>query len=155
MSETFVKSFTHLKDRPKSDRALPMLQRIASLVKPIMRKHSWVLPVLAEFFPESPNLVGKSLQPSSISKVSFLTFIDQGSVRFQGNFTCDSAYLNWVSDMNMGQKILLRLRPAHAPDTFYDEEEVVQTMLHEASRELYLSAWINLLTLHYPPIYSS
>lgn len=33
--------------------------------------------------------------------------------------------------MNGGEKILLRLRPAHAPDTFYDEADVVQTMLHE------------------------
>lgn len=60
MIETFVKSFTHLKDMPKSERALPMLQRVASLVKPIMRKHGWVLPTLAEFFPDSPNLLGKS-----------------------------------------------------------------------------------------------
>ena len=59
MSETFVKSYTHLKDRPHADRALPMLQRVASLVKPIMRKHGWVLSVLSEFFPESPNLVGE------------------------------------------------------------------------------------------------
>jgi len=58
MSDVFVKSFTHLKDRPKADRALPMLQRVASLVKPIMRKRGWVLPVLAEFFPDSPILVG-------------------------------------------------------------------------------------------------
>lgn len=58
MSETFVKSYTHLKDRPHADKALPILQRVASLVKPIMRKHAWVLPVLSEFFPESPNLVG-------------------------------------------------------------------------------------------------
>jgi hypothetical protein len=61
MLESFVQSFTHLKDQPKSDRALPMLQRIASLVKPIMRKHSWTLPVLAEFFPESPNLLGEQI----------------------------------------------------------------------------------------------
>lgn len=59
MTETFVKSFTHLKDMPKADRALPMLQRVASLVKPIMRKHAWVLPTLAEFFPDSPNLLGE------------------------------------------------------------------------------------------------
>ena len=59
MSDSFIQSFTHLKDRPKSDRALPMLQRIASLVKPIMRRHCWTLPVLAEFFPESPNLLGE------------------------------------------------------------------------------------------------
>jgi hypothetical protein len=58
MSDIFVKSFTHLKDRPKAERALPMLQRIASLVKPIMRKHGWVLPVLSEFFPAQDNLIG-------------------------------------------------------------------------------------------------
>ena len=65
MSETFVKSFTHLKDRPHADRALAMLQRVASLVKPIMRKHSWTLPVLSEFFPQSPNLLGTSLRLTS------------------------------------------------------------------------------------------
>lgn len=58
MAETSVKSYTHLKDRPNADKALSMLQRVASLVKPIMRKHGWVLPVLSEFFPESPNLLG-------------------------------------------------------------------------------------------------
>ncbi|TCD62153.1 hypothetical protein EIP91_007281 [Steccherinum ochraceum] len=83
--------------RPKADQALPLLQRIASLVKPIMRKHDWVLPVLSEFFPESPNLV----------------------------------------DVNGGQKILLRLRPAVAPDTFYDEEDIVHTMLHELTHNVH------------------
>ncbi|KAG9313977.1 hypothetical protein JVU11DRAFT_4753 [Chiua virens] len=57
MAQTFVKSFTHLKDMPKADRALSTLQRVASLVKPIMRKHGWVLPTLAEFYPDSPNLL--------------------------------------------------------------------------------------------------
>ncbi|KAL4070533.1 hypothetical protein J3A83DRAFT_4358692 [Scleroderma citrinum] len=76
---------------PKSERALPTLQRIATLVIPIMRKRGWVLAVLSEFFPESPNLV----------------------------------------DVNGGEKILLRLRPAWAPDTFYEEDQVVRVMLHE------------------------
>lgn len=35
--------------------------------------------------------------------------------------------------MNGGQQILLRLRPPTSPDTFYDEEKVVNVMLHEAS----------------------
>ncbi|KAI0962377.1 hypothetical protein AcV7_001234 [Taiwanofungus camphoratus] len=98
MSQTFVKSFTHLRDRPQADRALPLLQRVASLVKPIMRKHGWVLPVLAEFFPESPNLVGLNI--------------------------------------NGGQEILLRLRPAYAPDSFYDIEFIVHTMLHELTHNI-------------------
>ena len=61
MSETFIQSFTHLKDRSNADGALHILQKVASLVKPIMRKHGWVLPVLAEFFPDSPNLLGKGI----------------------------------------------------------------------------------------------
>ncbi|CDO73047.1 hypothetical protein BN946_scf185007.g101 [Trametes cinnabarina] len=97
MPEILVKAFTHLKDLPHADKALPLLQRIASLVKPIMRKHGWVLPVLSEFYPESPNLL----------------------------------------DINAGQKILVRLRPAHAPDTFYDEEDVVHTMLHELTHNVH------------------
>ncbi|KII93965.1 hypothetical protein PLICRDRAFT_411312 [Plicaturopsis crispa FD-325 SS-3] len=99
MTDTFVKSFTHLKDRPKADQALAMLQRIASLVKPIMRKHSWVLPVLSEFFPDDPNLLGLNV--------------------------------------NGGQKILVRLRPSWAPDTFYDEEDVMGTMLHELTHNVH------------------
>jgi len=99
MSDVFVKSFTHLVGRPKADQALPLLKRIASLVKPIMRKHGWVLPVLAEFFPESPNLVGLNI--------------------------------------NGGHKILLRLRPAVAPDAFYDEEDIVHTMLHELTHNVH------------------
>ncbi|GBE77546.1 WLM domain-containing protein [Sparassis latifolia] len=99
MPEVFVKSFTHLKDRPKADQALPLLQRVASLVKPIMRKHGWTLPVLAEFFPESPNLVGLNI--------------------------------------NGGQKILLRLRPAHAPDTFFEEDDIVHVMLHELTHNVH------------------
>jgi len=59
MTDVYVKSFTHLKDRHKADDALKLLLRIASLVKPIMRKRGWVLPVLAEFFPDSPNLLGE------------------------------------------------------------------------------------------------
>ncbi|KAG1793896.1 WLM domain-containing protein [Suillus plorans] len=99
MLQTFVKSFTHLRDRPHADRALPMLQRVATLVKPIMRKHGWVLPLLSEFFPESPNLVGLNV--------------------------------------NGGEQILLRLRLPWAPDTFYEEDQVVRVMLHELTHNVH------------------
>lgn len=55
---SLVGSFTHLRGRPRENEATALLQRIASLVKPIMRKHGWKLPVLAEFFPENESLVG-------------------------------------------------------------------------------------------------
>ncbi|KAF9011078.1 WLM domain-containing protein [Cyathus striatus] len=96
-SDIFIQSFTHLNDRPHAERALHILKRIASLVKPIMRKRNWVLPVLSEFFPDSPNLL----------------------------------------DVNSGQKILVRLRPPHAPDTFLSEEDVLQTMLHELTHNVH------------------
>lgn len=57
-TDVFVMKFTHLKNMPREKEALQLLQRIASLVKPIMRKHGWRLPVLAEFFPENPGLLG-------------------------------------------------------------------------------------------------
>lgn len=59
MSDVYVRSFSHLKDQKSADQALKILQRVASLVKPIMRKHGWVLPILAEFFPDNPNLLGE------------------------------------------------------------------------------------------------
>ncbi|RDX51198.1 WLM-domain-containing protein [Lentinus brumalis] len=99
MSDVFVKSLTHLKDRPRADQALQILQRLASLVKPIMRKHGWILPVLSEFYPESPNLLGLNV--------------------------------------NAGEKILVRLRPPHAPDTFFDEEDILHTMLHELTHNVH------------------
>jgi DNA-dependent metalloprotease WSS1 len=58
MPDVFVQKFTHLKNQKHPDHALTMLQRIASLVKPIMKKHGWVLPCLAELFPENPSLLG-------------------------------------------------------------------------------------------------
>jgi len=36
-------------------------------------------------------------------------------------------------DINGGQKILVRLRPAHSPDWFYPQEELIGTMLHEVT----------------------
>ncbi|KAF4611976.1 hypothetical protein D9613_004122 [Agrocybe pediades] len=99
MPDIFVQSYTHLKDKPNAERALHTLQRVASLVKPIMRKRNWVLPELAEFFPDNPNLLGLNV--------------------------------------NMGQKILVRLRPAHSPGSFLPEEDVVGTMLHELTHNVH------------------
>lgn len=60
-TDVWVLSYEHLNGRRRSDQALTLLQKVASLVKPIMRKHSWRLPVLAEFFPDSPELIGTLL----------------------------------------------------------------------------------------------
>lgn len=39
--------------------------------------------------------------------------------------------------MNMGEKILVRLRPAGSPDTFLPEESLVGTMLHELTHNVH------------------
>ncbi|KAI9464941.1 WLM domain-containing protein [Lactarius psammicola] len=110
-TDIWVLSYEHLKGHPRSDDALSLLQKVASRVKPIMRSHSWRLPVLAEFFPNSPNLIGA--------------------------YSCNHRVSTYSPYISMGQKILLRLRPAWAPDTFYSEEDVILTMLHELTHNVH------------------
>jgi DNA-dependent metalloprotease WSS1 len=57
-TDVWVLSYEHMNGFPRSDQALTLLQKVVSRVKPIMRKHSWRLPVLAEFFPDDPSLIG-------------------------------------------------------------------------------------------------
>ncbi|GAA5870038.1 hypothetical protein JCM8547_001445 [Rhodosporidiobolus lusitaniae] len=51
-------SITVLKNQPESEKAHLLLLKIHSHVKPIMKKHGWYLPMLAEFFPKNPSLLG-------------------------------------------------------------------------------------------------
>ncbi|KAG8877612.1 hypothetical protein FRB97_003241 [Tulasnella sp. 331] len=95
----FIQAFTHLKTKPREKEALAYLQRVASLVKPIMRKHGWNLPVLAEFFPANASLLGLNI--------------------------------------NGGQKICIRLRPAFDESAFLEEHEVIGTMLHELTHNVH------------------
>ncbi|GAA5948816.1 hypothetical protein JCM10213_008693 [Rhodosporidiobolus nylandii] len=56
-----VGTFTVLKGQPESKKAEMLLMKIHSLVKPIMKKHGWYLPVLSEFFPKQTNLLGVNI----------------------------------------------------------------------------------------------
>lgn len=44
--------------RDNDEKAMMMLKRVASLVKPLMKKHNFRLPLLTEMFPDNPNLLG-------------------------------------------------------------------------------------------------
>lgn len=66
MINEFIHSFTCLQDRKNSDRAMQILKKVGSLVKPIMRNHGWVLPVFSEFYPDNPNLLGTAAHPALI-----------------------------------------------------------------------------------------
>ncbi|KAF3934812.1 hypothetical protein ABW20_dc0110548 [Dactylellina cionopaga] len=57
--DALIGTFFHLTTYPYAPQALDTLKRIASLVKPIMRKHSFRIAKLAEFYPEmETNLLG-------------------------------------------------------------------------------------------------
>lgn len=56
--DALVFEYSHLKSLPRGDEALHSLQKIASLVKPIMRARNWKVGILAEFYPDQQNLLG-------------------------------------------------------------------------------------------------
>ncbi|KAI4718062.1 putative zinc metallopeptidase [Aureobasidium sp. EXF-10727] len=54
-------SYEHLRDCPQPEDALLRLRKIASLVKPLMRKRSWKVNVLSEFLPDDERLLGLNI----------------------------------------------------------------------------------------------
>ncbi|KAI9711389.1 MAG: hypothetical protein M1828_001934 [Chrysothrix sp. TS-e1954] len=59
--DALIESYIHLDKLPRAKDALSALQKIASLVKPIMRTRGWKIGALAEFFPNEPNLLGLNI----------------------------------------------------------------------------------------------
>lgn len=57
-SSEYISSITALKRRNASDEALYLLQKIASMVKPVMRAHGLRVGTLCEFFPKDSRLLG-------------------------------------------------------------------------------------------------
>ncbi|RDW70785.1 metalloendopeptidase WSS1 [Aspergillus mulundensis] len=56
--DPLVGEYQHDKHRPRESEALLILRKIASLVKPIMRRRSWRVGTLCEFYPHQRNLLG-------------------------------------------------------------------------------------------------
>ncbi len=59
--DPLVAEYQHDKFRPREANALHILQKIASLVKPIMRQRGWRVGTLCEFYPEEQNLLGLNI----------------------------------------------------------------------------------------------
>lgn len=78
---------------PNNADAKKILDRLAAAVAPVMNRRKWKVPILKEFFPSNPNLLGLNV--------------------------------------NRGQSILVRLRPASDKNSFYDWEHCLGTMIHE------------------------
>jgi hypothetical protein len=59
--DPLVVEYQHDKHRPRESEALLILQKIASLVKPIMRQRDWKVGTLSEFYPAQKNLLGLNI----------------------------------------------------------------------------------------------
>ena len=59
--EASFHSYEHLQGLPRGDSALTMLRKVASMVKPVMRKRGWRVQILAEFLPPEQNLLGLNI----------------------------------------------------------------------------------------------
>ncbi|KAL1651271.1 hypothetical protein SLS58_000610 [Diplodia intermedia] len=105
-------SYVHIRDLPRQNEALLLLKKLASVVKPIMRKRGWKVGELAEFLPPQLNLLGPYLTKC---------------VTCSPELMCMLLGLN----VNQGQKIFLRLRYGHDPKQFLAYDTVVDTLLHE------------------------
>jgi hypothetical protein len=57
--DALVNEYSHLQKLSRGSEALEKLKKIASLVKPIMRARNWRVGVLAEFYPDTQNLLGR------------------------------------------------------------------------------------------------
>ncbi|KAL4929286.1 metalloendopeptidase WSS1 [Aspergillus undulatus] len=59
--DPLVHEYQHDRHRPRESEALLILRKIASLVKPIMRRRSWRVGTLCEFYPHQRNLLGLNI----------------------------------------------------------------------------------------------
>ena len=63
--DPLIADYSHLRGQPGEAEALKALQKIASLVKPVMRQRGWRVGTLAEFYPDERNLLGMEGPPPS------------------------------------------------------------------------------------------
>lgn len=59
--EPLIGRFVHEAQRQRADEALKSLQKIASIVKPIMRTRNWYVGTLTEFYPSETSLLGLNI----------------------------------------------------------------------------------------------
>lgn len=119
--DPLVLSYSTLMGLPRNDEALQRLKKIASMTKPIMRNRGWRLPVLAEFFPAQPELLGRWTENST------------GSLRYR---LLDLTLFIGLN-VNRGSKICVRLRYAGDKTQFMPFESVLDTFLHELSHNIH------------------
>lgn len=50
--DSLIGEYQHERRRPRESEALLMLRKVASMVKPIMRRRCWRVGILSEFYPQ-------------------------------------------------------------------------------------------------------
>ncbi|KAF8469532.1 WLM domain-containing protein [Kalaharituber pfeilii] len=105
-----IGEFVILRGYSDERHAMKMLREIAFLVKPIMQKHGWRVGTLTEFW-ETPDFFKQEVATS-------------GGVLLGYNH-------------GFGALIALRLRHANNRDQFLPIDQIVQTMLHELTHNVY------------------
>ena len=125
-SGKLIGEFVALRGYPNEQKAMQLLRETASLVKPIMQKHGWRVPVLMELW-ENPTWNTRSeitlgfLHLRSSDTPPPLSLSD--TLTIHANI---SGY-----NEGSGKVIALRLRRPEDRGSFYPMEELVHTMLHE------------------------
>lgn len=67
--DALVLEYQHDRHRPQEDRALWLLKKVASLVKPVMRNHGWRINTLCELYPSDRNLLGLNVRHGSSIRI--------------------------------------------------------------------------------------
>jgi len=75
--DALISSYEHLPSMPRAEDALHTIRKIASLVKPIMRKRNWRVRILTEFYPDQQNLLGMTYMKATAENTSALTHTRQ------------------------------------------------------------------------------
>ena len=58
MGDHLIGAYQHEENFPDHEKALRMLKKVASLVKPIMHQRRWSIRLLCEMYPADPFLLG-------------------------------------------------------------------------------------------------
>jgi DNA-dependent metalloprotease WSS1 len=68
-----------LKNFPRFDEAEKLLQKVCAQVQPIMTKHQWKVPLVVEFFPANPGLLGMNMNSGQKIMIRLRPSKDRGS----------------------------------------------------------------------------
>jgi hypothetical protein len=119
-------SYETLPDLPYRAHALQLLRRCAYIVRPIMQRHGWAVPLLSEL-PSSSSCHGISYFKTTYTR---------------NRFGCKT------SKVVVPVCISLRLRDRHDPTAFVRTYDLVRTLLHELAHYRFSNHFVSFYTFN-------